>query len=68
MTTQTIWKLEKDVAELEGMAEKSRNIALHAVSRKPTKEQKIAVKNFMEFFAVSPVDMDPYGIVKKVDI
>lgn len=67
MVTQTILKLEKDVAELEGMAKNARDCVVKAVSKKPTANLKEAIRNFMEFFAISPVSLDPYGIVKKLD-
>jgi len=67
MVTQTLIKLEKEAEELEEMAEKSRTYIVHSISKKPTPELKKSVKNFMEFFVVAPVSLDPYGIVKKLD-
>lgn len=67
MTTQTIIKIEKEVAELEEMAEKSKHYILFSISKRPTPALKKSVSNFMEFFIVSPVSIDPYGIVKKLD-
>jgi len=67
MTTQTILKLEKEASELEEMAEKSRGYVVKSVSKKPSAKLKESVKNFMEFFIVSPVETDPYGIMKKID-
>jgi len=67
MTTQTILKLEKEASELEEMAEKSRGYVVKSISKKPSAKLKESVKNFMEFFIVSPVETDPYGIMKKID-
>jgi hypothetical protein len=67
MVTQIILQLEKEVIELEEMAEKSRNYVLHSISKKPNENVKKSVKNFMEFFAIGPVSSDPYGIIKKID-
>ena len=68
MVMQTVWKLEKDVARFEEMAEKSKKIVLNRISSRPSKELRANVSNFMEFFAVSPVATDPYGIIKKIDL
>lgn len=68
MTMQTVFKLESDVAELEQMTVKSQNMVLKRISKNPSQKLKEDVKNFMEFFAVSPVDVDPYGVVKRIDM
>lgn len=67
LTTQSILKLERDAVELERLADKSRGYVIRSISKKPSTQLKESVKSFMEFFAVSPVDIDPYGIVKKID-
>ncbi len=67
MVTQTIIKIEKEVAELEEMAEKSKNYVINSISKRPSPKLKKSVKNFMEFFAVAPVSIDPYGVIKKLD-
>jgi hypothetical protein len=67
MVIQSILKLEKETEELEDMAEKSRGYIIKNLPRKPTPKTKESIKNFMDFFAISPVEMDPYGIVKKID-
>lgn len=67
MVTQTIWKLERDVAELEFLANKSRKIVLNSITKKPKASLKESIRSFMEFFIVPPVDVDPYGVVKKLD-
>lgn len=67
MITQTVWKLEKDAANLELLAKRTENIVVKKVSKKPSKEVKKKISDFMDFFAVSPIGMDPYGIMKKLD-
>jgi hypothetical protein len=67
MSTQIILQLEKEATELEEMAEKSRNYVLKTISKKPTSDVRASVKNFMDFFAIGPVEADPYGIIKKID-
>lgn len=66
MTTQAVLKLEREVFQLEDIADKSRLLVLHSVSKKPDKKLRKEIKNFMNFFAISPVSMDPYGLMKKI--
>ena len=68
MTTQTILKLEQEASELEQMAEKSKGYIIKYLSKKSNAKLKENVSNFLEFFAIEPVAMDPYGVVKKVDL
>jgi hypothetical protein len=66
MITQTIWKLEKDVAELEVLAEKTRKKVEKHVDKKTGRFPQ-EVREFMDFFAVSPISTDPFGVMKKLD-
>src|SRR3989344_6742931 len=68
MISQTIWQLEKSAAELEALDARAQSITLRKISKSPSKEQRAAVKRFMEFFAVGPVDLDPAGIIRKIDL
>jgi hypothetical protein len=38
------------------------------ISKTPDKKLKDSVANFFEFFVITPVSLDPYGIVKKFDL
>jgi len=67
MVTQTILKIEKEVLELEDMAKNSKKTVLDYVSKNPSKKVKDNINSFMDFFAVSPVSVDPYGVMKKLD-
>ena len=67
MVTQTVFKLEKDVAELESIAERARGFIINKTAKSPRRSIKEEIRNFMEFFAVPPVDIDPYGLTKKLD-
>ena len=64
---QMLVKLEQSTMKLEVMSKKARETVLGKISEKPDKKLKDQVRNFMEFFAIPPVDLDPYGIVKKFD-
>ncbi len=67
MVTQVLFKLEKSAELLENMSTKAELIVLKKISKKPNSKMKNSVKNFLEFFVISPVDMDPYGIIKKLE-
>lgn len=67
MVQQTMMKLEQSAMELERMAIKAENDVVRKISKKPDKELKKKIRRFLEFFAISPVNLDPYGIVKKYD-
>ncbi|HLE07452.1 MAG TPA: DUF1512 domain-containing protein [archaeon] len=68
MISQTIWQLEKSAAELEALDARAQSIALRRISKNPSKQQRGSMKRFMEFFAVGPVDLDPAGIIRKIDL
>lgn len=67
MVTQTIMKLEKDVLELEMMAERSRRETVKKFLKKPSREIQDKIKNFMDFQIAEPVSTDPFGVIKKID-
>lgn len=67
MVTQTIWRLEKDVLELEEMAERSRRSAVKTFLKNPPRETQDKIKNFMDFRIAEPVSTDPFGVVRKID-
>ena len=67
MLSQMMWKLEGSARRLEGMSSNSRKFLLKEISNKPSKVVKDSVDRFFEFFIITPVSLDPYGIVKKLD-
>jgi hypothetical protein len=67
MTMQSILKLEKEATDLEEMAEKSKNYIIKNLSKKSNPKLRENISNFMEFFAITPVETDPYGVIKKID-
>lgn len=68
MVTQTIWKLEKDVARIEEISSRARSVVISKVSKRTKSDLKSSIAGFMDFFAIPPVDIDPYGIMKKLDL
>ncbi|MEM5799814.1 MAG: DUF1512 domain-containing protein [Candidatus Aenigmatarchaeota archaeon] len=66
MVQQTMLKLEQSAAELDRMALKAENEVLKKLKNVDKKKRK-SIKRFLEFYAIPPVSLDPYGIVKKYD-
>src|SRR3989344_8718806 len=67
MIGQIMYKLDRTVVKLESMSEESKKFLLKEMGVKQTKELKESVNRFYEFFSISPVGLDPAGIVKKLD-
>jgi len=67
MVLQIIWKSERAVNMLENLAIKGKKHVLKKISKKPDKKIKMDVSNFLEFFMIQPVTLDPFGIVKKIE-
>lgn len=59
----------RSTLELENMVEESKAlvIKLSKEKGKPVLDQTDTINDFMEFFVVPPVDLDPYGIVNKFE-
>jgi len=49
------------------MTGKAKKTVLNKISKNPDSEIKRDVNAFLEFFVISPVDLDPYGIVRKLE-
>ena len=67
MLMQMVGKLEHTALTLEGYTHKTKQIVLRRISKKPTHQLKEKIGNFMEFFAIEPVNLDPYGILNKLN-
>ena len=67
IVTQMLWKLEQSARMLEGLTIKGRKIVTKKISKKPSKELKQKISNFLEFFMIQPVSLDPFGIIKKIE-
>ena len=67
MLTQILWKLEKVSMELEELSGKSRKYLIKRINKKPDKNVMESINMFFEFFVIGPVDLDPNGIIKKLD-
>ncbi|MDI6798871.1 MAG: DUF1512 family protein [Candidatus Aenigmarchaeota archaeon] len=64
---QALWRLEQSSTTLEEMTESGKKIVIKKISKKPRKELQNAINNFLEFFVITPVSLDPFGIMKKLE-
>ena len=67
MLHQIMWKLEKTAEDLEKLSDKSKGVIIKEITKNPTKAVKDSVDRFFEFFVISPVSLDPFGVVRKLD-
>ena len=61
------WKLEGSARRLEQLSLRTKKFMLSEISKRPSAVVKDSVNRFFEFFVIGPVDLDPYGIVRKFD-
>ncbi len=64
---QVMFKLERSAVMLEDMSNQAERAVVRKISKKPDKKLREKIKNFLEFFVVAPVDIDPYGVMKKLE-
>ncbi len=59
----------RSVTEIEDMVTKGREILIKISREKgnPSQDPEDITQNFMEYFVIPPVDLDPNGIVRKLD-
>jgi hypothetical protein len=67
MLSQIMWRLEGSAKRLEQLSSNSKKFLVSEISKKPNKFVKESVERFFEFFIITPVALDPYGIVRKFD-
>jgi len=67
MVQQILFKLERSAQLLERMSSRAEKYVTKKISKKRDKKIIRSVKNFLEFFVITPVNLDPYGIVKKFE-
>ena len=68
MLSQIMWKLERTAEELEQLSDNAKKFIVNEISDTPDKKLKNSVSDFFEFFVISPISLDPYGVVKKFDV
>jgi hypothetical protein len=64
---EILFKLEAATSLMERRVQTATGIVLKKISKKPKKELKQAIRNFLEFFSIEPVSLDPFGIVRKFE-
>lgn len=64
---QAIAKLEMVSVALEKMTADAKKIILKKISKNPDAKTRNEVNGFMEFFVIEPVNLDPYGIMGKIE-
>ena len=67
MLFQIVGKLEASAKKLEEMSAISKRLITREVTKSPTKAIRDSINRFFEFFIITPVSLDPAGIVKKFD-
>lgn len=67
MLSQLIYKLEQSAQRLEKMSEHVNTMSAKKASGSGQKETKKQIDEFTDFFVVEPSNIDPYGLVKKID-
>ncbi len=69
MRIRMISSVNRTVEELESMVKEAKEILVNISQEKgnPIHDPTEAVENFIEFFVVPPVNLDPQGLVKKFD-
>ncbi|NOX71632.1 MAG: DUF1512 domain-containing protein [Candidatus Micrarchaeota archaeon] len=67
MLMQIMWKLEKVSEELDLMSTRAKKFLINKVDKKPSKTTVKSINRFFEFFVINPVDLDPNGIIAKLD-
>jgi hypothetical protein len=67
MVSQIMWKLDRVARDLEKMSDDSKRFIHRHITPKPDKKLSDSINRFFEFFVITPVDLDPYGIVRKFD-
>ena len=67
MTQQILLKLDQVYFMVEDLNAKAKKHIAKKIGKDVSKDVKESINHFMEFFAIDPVSLDPYGIVKKID-
>ncbi len=67
MLSQLIYKIEQSAQKMEALSRKANIVATKKASKKPSKELKNKIDEFTDFFVVEPSNIDPFGLVKKID-
>jgi len=64
---QSLLKLETVANQMTELSVNAKKIVLKKVSKNPDAKLKQQINGFMEFFIIEPVNLDPYGIMGKIE-
>ncbi len=67
MFAQLITALEREVSEMEAMARSAERKVISAMKKNPDAKLRRRFSEFLDFFSISPVDLEPIGIIRKLD-
>lgn len=67
MLYQALGKLEQKAFMFESLAIKGKKFVVSKISKTPSRELKNEIDQFLEFFMIEPVSLDPFGIIKKIE-
>jgi len=67
MVMQILLSLERSAKNLEILTQKGKNIVIRKISKNPGREIVKKVSEFLDFFVIEPVSLDPFGIIKKIE-
>lgn len=67
MFSQLIANIEREVAEMEELARSAERKVIISLRKNPSKTLRKRFSSFLDFFSVYPVDLDPNGIIRKLD-
>lgn len=67
--TRAMANISRFTFELEEMVEEAKKTLIKVCNEKgtPKEDPQLVVENFLEFFVVTPVDLDPNGIMRKFE-
>ncbi|MBI4894785.1 MAG: DUF1512 family protein [Candidatus Aenigmarchaeota archaeon] len=67
MLTQMLFQLDRTVRGLEENSLKGRSIAIKKASKSPSRAVRDSITQFMDFFVIEPVGIDPAGAMKRIE-
>lgn len=67
LIAQVMFRLENSLRFIENLRNKSKQIVINKVSGKQKAKIKQRISEFLEFFVIGPVSLDPFGIIKKLE-
>ncbi len=66
LIAQIMFRLESSLRFIEGLRNKSKQVILRKI-RNPSQHARKRISEFLDFFVIGPVSLDPFGIIKKIE-